>query len=134
MLIQLLAATNFLLGTYDTWLTRKRMKAFGDNFELNGLVKRLSTHLGPDLAASIGVLGPVIGWTYIFYYFNLPVFLALMVGFGLKRFEIQLASRVYEKNILQIRKMMNEFRASDTTLLSGESTPKDARSNFKEGD
>jgi hypothetical protein len=133
MTLELLAATNFFLGAYDAWLTNKRMKAFAVNFELNRLIKLLSTHLGPELASVIGVLGPCVGWTYIFCYFNLPVALAILVGYGLKRFEIQLASRVFEKNALAIQKMFAEFRGSDATLPSVESTTKDSRLNSKEG-
>lgn len=135
MILQVLAASNFLLGAYDAWLTRRRMKAFGKNFELNQLIKVLSTHLGPDLAAVVGVLGPCVGWTFIFTFFNLPWALALLVGFNAKRFEIQLQSRVYEKSALKIQKMMNEFRsANEATLPSGESTPSADLSNFKEGE
>ncbi len=133
VILQVLATANFLLGAYDAWLTQKRMKAFGVNFELNKLIKVLSTRLGPDLASVIGVLGPCVGWTYIVCYFNLPIPLALMVGFGLKRFEVQLASRVYEKNALKIQKMMHEFRGSGATLPPAESTAQDSRLNSKEG-
>ncbi len=129
MILQALAATNFLLGSYDAWLTRKRMKAFGVNFELNGLIKFLSHLLGPDLASVIGVLGPCVGWTFIFCYFNLPVALAIMIGYGLKRFEIQLQSRVFEKNALKIQKMMNEFRASESHPPFHEPTSSEAREN-----
>ena len=104
------------------------------NFELNRLIKVLSTHLGPELAAVIGVLGPCVGWTYIFSYFNLPWALALMVGFNLKRFEIQLSSAVFEKQARALQKMMKEFRsANSATLPEGESTPSADRENSKEG-
>jgi|SRR6267142_1533161 len=133
MILQALATTNFLLGAYDTWLTQKRMKAFGVNFELNKLVKLLSTRLGPESASVIGVLGPLVGWTYIFFYFNLPVCLAIMVGYGFKRFELQLASRVYEQKVLEMTRMINEFRGSGATLPPAESTAQDSRLNSKEG-
>lgn len=134
MILEILSAVNFALGCYDTFVTRRRMKYFGKNFELNYLIKFLSTYLGPDLASVIGVLGPCVGWTYIFCYFNLPVALALMVGFGLKRFEIQLTSLQFEKNALQIQKMMKDFRAvNESTLHSGELTPHDGPENLKEG-
>lgn len=133
MILQLLAASNFLLGAYDAWLTQRRMKSFGPNFELNRLIKGISTHLGPELAAVIGVLGPCVGWTYIFSYFNLTWALALMVGFNLKRFEIQLSSAVFEKQAKQIQKMINEFGHREATLPSVESTTQDARTSFKEG-
>lgn len=127
MLLQLLASTNFLLGVYDAYLTNRRMRAFGKNFELNKLIKGLSTHLGPELAAVIGVLGPCVGWTFIFSYFNLPWALALMVGFNAKRFEIQLSSAAYEKSALQIQKMMDDFGHRGATLPPSEVTDKDAQ-------
>jgi len=111
------------------------MKAFGKQFELNSLIKVLSTPLGPDLAAVIGVLGPCVGWTFIFTFFNLPWALALLVGFNAKRFEIQLQSRVYERSALKIQKMMKEFRAvNESTLHSGELTPHDGPENSREGE
>lgn len=124
MTLEILASLNFLLGAYDSWLTQRRIKSFGVNFELNRLVKRISTFLGPDLAAIIGVLGPSVGWTYIFCFFNLPVLLALLVGYNLKRFEMQLSSQVFEDNLKKIQKSIEEFRSrKSTTLLEGESTP-----------
>jgi hypothetical protein len=133
MIIQILAAANFLLGCYDAWLTQHRIKAFGKGFELNRLIKGLSTLLGPQFAALIGVLVPVVGWTYIFTYFNLLWALALMVGFNAKRFEMQLSSRVFEKQATAMKKMMDEIGRTEATLPSSELTDKDARSNF-EGD
>lgn len=109
------------------------MRLFGDRFELNRLVRMLSTHLGPQLAAAIGVLGPVVGWTFIFTYFKLTWALALMVGYGLKRAEIQLSSAAFQENALKIQKMLNEFGASNATLPLGETTPPEAPSSFKEG-
>lgn len=130
MILEALAAGNFALGVYDAYITQRRIKLFGVNFELNKLIKSVSTHLGPELAAIIGVLGPCVGWTYIFTYFNAAIPLALMVGFGLKRFEMQLSSRAYEKAALEMQKMIDEFRASNTaTLPVGELTPLDAREN-----
>lgn len=134
MILQLLAATNFLLGSYDAYITRRRMKMFGNSFELNGLIKLLATHLGPDLAAAIGVLGPCVGWTYIFFYFNLPIALAIWVGYSLKKLEIQLASGAYEKNLLEVKDLIERYRASsESTLHSGELTPPEARFVSKEG-
>jgi len=111
------------------------MKAFGTGFELNSLIKKLSTHMGPEIASIIGVLGPCVGWTYIFTYFNLTWALALMVGFNAKRFEIQLSSSVFEKQAREIQKALKEFRSTnESTLHSGELTPPVDRSNFKEGE
>jgi len=133
MILQLLAATNFFLGAYDAYLTNRRMKAFGKNFELNGLIKFITTRLGPELASIIGVLGPCVGWTYIFTYFNLPWALALMVGFNLKRFENQLSSSVFEKQAREIQKLINKFGSERATLPLGESTPPADPFSSKEG-
>jgi hypothetical protein len=134
VILQILAACNFFLGSYDAWVTQHRMKLFGKNFELNRLIKSLSTHLGPEIASVIGVLGPCVGWTYIFCYFNLLWALALMVGFNLKRFEQQLTSVAFEREARKIQKMINEFGASNpSTLHGGESTPSEAPFNSKRG-
>lgn len=135
MLIQLLAASNFLLGAYDAWLTQKRIKLFGKGFELNRLIKILTTHTGPETAAIIGVLGPVVGWTYILSYFNLTWALALLVGYNLKRFELQLSSAVFEAHAREIQTMLKKFRSADESTLhsSGELTPPADRSSSKEG-
>jgi hypothetical protein len=124
MLIEVLATSNFLLGAYDAWLTQRRMRAFGVNFELNRLIKAISVHLGPELAAIIGILGPCVGWTYIFFYFHLTWTLALMVGFNLKRFEMQLSSAVFEKQVKEIQKALNGIGSKSAPLPDGESTPK----------
>jgi hypothetical protein len=134
MLLQILALTNFLLGVYDAFLTQRRMKTFGVNFELNRLIKAIVHPLGPELASVVGILGPVVGWSYIFCYFNLPWALALMVGFNLKRFEMQLSSSVFERSAKQMQKMINEYRsANPATLPGGESTPQADRDISKEG-
>lgn len=134
MILETLAATNFLLGAYDAWLTQRRIKLFGKGFELNRLIKELSTLMGPETAAIVGVLGPVVGWTYILSYFNLTWALALLVGYNLKRFELQLSSAVFEKHAREIQKMLKEFGSTESTLHSGESTPPVDPSNFKEGE
>lgn len=96
------------------------MKLFGDTFELNGLIKFLSTRLGPDLASVIGVLGPCVGWTFMLSYFHAPILLALLVGYNLKRFEMQLASKPTEAAMLEVKKRIDEFRANS----GGNSTEK----------
>lgn len=108
------------------------MRLFGLNFELNRLVKTIATHTGPETAAALAVFGPVVGWTYIFCYFNFPWALALMVGFNLKRFEIQLSSAVFEKEARKIQKMINDFGRQGATLPPSESTDKD-RPDFSKG-
>jgi hypothetical protein len=134
LVVQILAGTNFLLGVYDCYLTQRRIKLFGRGFELNRLIKAISTLTGPEIAAVIGVLGPVVGWTYIFCYFNLTWALALMVGYGLKRFEMQLSSIAFEKNAIEIQKLINEKLGSESaTLPDDESTSQSEPSNLKEG-
>jgi len=134
MIIQILAAVNCALAIYDANLTRRRIRDFGTGFELNRLIRWLATHTGPELASVIGILGPVVGWTYILSYFNQPVLLAIWVGYALKRFEIQLSSAVFEKRVRDIKKMLEEYRgANEATLPSGESTPPAPRSISREG-
>ena len=133
-MIGYLAAANFLLGTFDTWLTQRRITDYGVTVELNGLIRKLSTYLGPMLGAILGVMVPVFCLTYLLYYFNMPVLLALLVGFNLKRFEIQFASLMFEKQAKNIKKMIDEYNkiaGSEATLPSDESTPKEPASSSK---
>ena len=104
MIFQLLAATSFLLWAYDAWLSQDRMKKYGNGFELTALFK----------------------------IFNLTWALALMTGFGIKRFEVQLTSRVFEKQAAALRQMINDLGSDTSTLHAGESTPKSEPSNSKD--
>ena len=120
MVLSILGGLNLLLGIYDTYLTQRRIKLFGPWIELNWLVRELATQTGPTLAAIIGVLGPVVVWTAGLVYFKFPVFLALLAGINLKRFEMQLASTELEQ----------KFRLESASLPDGESTPQSSRSKF----
>jgi hypothetical protein len=82
----------------------------------------MATPLGPELASVIGVLGPCVGWTYILCYFNLTWALALLVGFNLKRFEMQLTSAVFEREARKIQALINDFGSKSSTLHDDEST------------
>jgi len=93
----LLATVNFLLGAFDAYITQRRIRDYGVHVELNGIIRWLATHLGPYLASLIGVLGPCVGWTYIFTALELPIPLAILIGFNLKRFHIQLSSLQFER-------------------------------------
>lgn len=129
-----LALLNFLLGVFDTWLTQKRIRDYGVSVELNGMIRRLSTLLGPQMGSIIGVLVPASLWTYIFLYFHLPIALAVLVGFNLKRFEIQFASLLFERQAKNIKEMIDDYHKladSEATLPSGESTPKESASSSK---
>lgn len=129
-----LALLNFLLGVFDTWLTAKRITDYGESVELNGLIRRLSTLMGPMMGSFVGVLLPVSMWTYLGLYFHLPILLALLVGFNLKRFEIQVASLMFERQAKNIKKMIDDYNklaGSSATLPLDESTPKDPASSSK---
>lgn len=93
----ILAAINFFLGAFDAYITQRRIRDYGVNVELNSGIRYLATHLGPYLASIIGVLGPCIGWSYIFTVLELPIPLAILIGFNLKRFHIQLSSLQFER-------------------------------------
>jgi hypothetical protein len=113
-----LAVLNFALGIFDTWLTQKRIREYGESVELNGLIRKLSTLMGPQLGSVVGVLVPVAMWTYLAVYFDLPVALALLVGFNIKRFEIQVASLLFERQAKNIKKMIDDYHK----IAGGEAT------------
>lgn len=108
-MILYIAAINFLIGAFDTYLTQRRITDYGVEVELNNLIRWMSTCLGPQVAAILGVMLPTTLWTYLLYYFNLPIMLALLTGFNLKRFEIQVASLFFEHRAKNIQKMIDDY-------------------------
>lgn len=134
MLLELLTAVYFVEVAFDAWLTRKRIKRYGPNVELNGLVRWAATHMGPELAAMLFVIGPAFGWAYLFWAFDFPVGLALLVGWKGKLFNIQLASLEFEKQATELAKLINSRgkASDDATLPSDELTSKSEASSSKD--
>lgn len=112
MMLLLLAAINFLLASFDAWLTRRRIRDFGVSVELNPGIRWLSTRLGPEVGAFIGILGPTAAQTIIFVSFGWPIPLAILIGLRLRLFYIQLLSLKFEKQVKQYIADYNLGRSS----------------------
>lgn len=99
----------FTLGAFDAWLTQRRIRDYGSSVELNSAIRYLATTLGPQAASVIGVMLPVTAISFLTWFFNVPILLALLVGFNIKRFEIQLASLEFEKTAKNIKEQINAY-------------------------
>lgn len=104
-----LVLTYFSLGVFDAWLTQRRIKDYGPTVETNKGIRRMAHHLGPQVAAIVGVMVPTVAIAFLLWLFQLPTVLALMVGFNFKRFDMQLASLEYEKVHKNIKKQIAEY-------------------------
>lgn len=136
-MILYLAALNFLLAIFDTWLTARRIRDYGVKVETNGLIRFLSTHVGPELGALLGVTIPAAMWTYLLVDLHLPVALALLVGWNLKRFDRQLASLEFEKkagNVSELIDAYNKIAGGEATLPSDSKKSKPPATSSKKKD
>lgn len=123
MQFAILAALLFMCGVFDSYLTVRRIKDWGPNVELNRLIRFTSTRLGPELAVLLFVLGPLVGWAYIFKLFDFPIGLGLMVGWKLKMSYVQILSLHVEKDAKLLRSMIDKkFGSGDATLPSSDAT------------
>jgi hypothetical protein len=126
-MLTFLILINFALAAFDAWLTQRRIVDYGVDVELNGVIRKLATGLGPQMAALLGVMIPVALWSYLAFYFNTPVLFAVLVGFNLKRFEIQVASLAFEKSAKDIQKAINDYHK----LVGGNATlPLDSKESL----
>lgn len=104
-----LVLTYFSLGVFDAWLTCRRIKDYGPAVETNKSIRKMAHHLGPQIAAVVGVMVPTVSIAFLLWLFQLPIVLALLVGFNFKRFDIQLASLEYEKIHRNIKEQIAEY-------------------------
>lgn len=126
MLLQLLATANFGLGTFDAYVTRRRIKDYGANIELNSFIKAMATRLGPEIATFIGVLGPISGWILLSFLTGWTLPLAVLLGMNIKRFEIQMISVTLERDerVRKILQQYKQFGSAPATLPGDSKNPK----------
>ena len=94
-----LAAIFFGLVVFDATFTRRRMRLFGLNVELNSLIKNACALLGIELGIFCTMLLPAAALTLLMYRTHFQVGLALLIGFRARLSYIQLASLKFEKDI-----------------------------------
>jgi len=107
MLIKIFAAAIFGLTVFDTYLTRRRIKDYGIEVEINPGIRYLSTLFGSEISTLLLLLIPSLLWIYLGIQFNLVGFLGFLAGFKLRFFYNQLESLAFEKEAKAIQKLIN---------------------------
>jgi hypothetical protein len=106
-MLELLCLINFSFAAFDAWLTRRRLKTYGPNVELNGIIRATAKVLGPEAA----VIGPILfigaSQSYLCNFFHLEWVIAMLVGFRLRMFYNQLMSMRFESQAKDIQKLIN---------------------------
>lgn len=111
MLFQFLALSNFALGCFDAYVTRRRIRDYGVKIEINSFARWLATHLGPEAGTFISVLGPIAGWIIVCYTMGWVLPLAVLLGVNIKRADIQLIS-VYLESQTHVKQMLEQYKVS----------------------
>jgi hypothetical protein len=130
-MILYLAILNFLLGAFDAYVTRRHIARYGVQVESNQFIVWLSTRLGPELAAIIGILCPTALWTLLLGGIGASVPLAILVGYNLRRFVLRLSTLKFELDLLKLKK---KLASGEATLPSdsNESKPEASSSKWKD--
>lgn len=105
-----LAVINFLLAGFDAWLTRRRINAYGLFVEQNKAIVTLIAYVGVELGILLGIMVPTAALTALFLITHFQVGFALLVGFRLKLFVLQLQSIGFENSV---RRIKNELGGRD---------------------
>lgn len=121
-----LSIAYFTCLVMDMYITRRRIKDYGPEVELNSFIKKLATLMGPELGSLIGVGAIGAMWLFIFNYFNLPSLLAISLGWKLKMFKIQIDSIFFEHQLKKMAKVINDkhFGSESATLPDEDLTSK----------
>jgi hypothetical protein len=115
--ISILAILNFLLALFDSHLTARRMRQYGDQIEVNGFIKWLSTKVGPDFAAFIGVPCMAMVQNGICMYFGWGLLLAFLTGVRFKLWTFQLQSLIFEKKLRKFKEHLDKVGAEKSATL-----------------
>ena len=106
-MLTILTIAVFLMAAFDARLTARRISAYGPKVELNEAIANLSTRIGSEGAALLGIMLPnaiIIGLCYAA---NWPTVLAILAGFKIRYFWNQIQSLKFEKQIKAITKELN---------------------------
>jgi hypothetical protein len=115
--IYIVAILNFLLALFDAQLTARRMHQYGDQIEVNGFIKYLSTKLGPDFAAYIGTAGAALVQNGICLSLGLGLPLAFLTGVRFKLWTFQLQSLIFEKKLRKFKEHLDKVGAEKSATL-----------------
>jgi hypothetical protein len=108
-MLVILAIVLFLLSGFDAWITQSRIRKYGPTVELNRAISKLSTVVGPELGAILGVMVPSTALIVLCLMAHLQWVLGMMIGFRLRAFFVQVESIVFEK---QIREFADSLKSA----------------------
>lgn len=106
-MLQALAILFFGLCAFDSVFTRRRMRLFGLNVELNSLIKNTCALCGIELGVFLTMLLPAAALTFLLYKTHFEVGLALLIGFRARLSYIQIQSLKFEKQIREFQATLN---------------------------
>ncbi len=108
-MLALLAGVNIALAVFDAWLTRRRILDYGVNIEMNRFIKRCVNNSNPEVGVTVGVMLPVVLLTALFGWLNWPIAFAIMIGARLKMFHNQCQSLMFEHQLRQVKKRLDDM-------------------------
>ena len=114
MTLYLLALAVFAMAAFDARLTARRISDYGPGIELNSVIASLSTKIGSEGAALIGIMIPNALAIALSIHYNWGIFLGGLVGFKLRYFYNQIQS-------LRVKKFLREVKADINSKSSGPS-------------
>lgn len=106
-MLQFLVLLNLALAGFDAYLSGRRIREYSVSVELNAVIRKLARTLGPELGATVGVLIPAAGMIGLFAFFKWAIPLALLAGYRLHMFVIQLQSIAFEAECRAIKKKLS---------------------------
>lgn len=110
-----LAITYFLLCTFDSWITRKRLIKYGPQVEGNEVIRNLATTKGPEVATYVGIILPSVLVTLVLVALDWPIPLAGLIGYRIRMFVNQVQSLQFEKEARRIKDAINSRSSGDDT-------------------
>jgi hypothetical protein len=120
-----LAAIYFALGSFDAWLTRRRINAYGTQVELNPATVKLCHAIGTDLGVITSVILPVALTIAITVHYRWQTILAVLIGMRLKQFITQWQSIKFEKQLREFQKSLGPLKKSPPSTLSADADRED---------
>lgn len=140
--LKALIAAYFAITCFDAWLTNARMNKYGADVELTPAIRKMAKAISPEFATIVGILAPSTAVCALCFLFRAPVIVALLLGFRLHFFYIQLQSIAFEKQLEKFKREHPDVfggQSSETALppparpgITGDSTTAPLNSNGEE--
>lgn len=121
----ILAAIYFALGSFDAWLTRRRINTYGTQVEFNQLIVTLCNVLGTDFGVLLGIILPLVITLAVLIKLNWSIPLAILIGMRLKQFITQIQSIKFEKELREFQKSLGPLKKRPPSSLSADADRED---------